>query len=162
LTAYNLDSIRTQLERMRTLTRSAELSTCRERVSGWCPAEHLDHLVKVTESVVGVLGDPDARPLPKSINAIGRLVLRLGWIPRGIGKSPKRLTGTRAPATDLEAAVARLAQAFDALPFAALRASRVPIVRHPVFGGLNPPQALRFLEVHNAHHLKIVADILEP
>jgi hypothetical protein len=160
LTDGTLTRIRTQFERMRELTRSAELSARNERVSTWCLAEQLDHTTKVTASVVDVLGDANAPPLDGGINFLGRLVLLFGWIPRGVGKSPRRLTGTHAAATDLEAALAQLAKAFDELPFDRLRASRTPLVRHPKFGGLTPPQALRFLEVHTRHHLKIVDDIL--
>ena len=152
--------VRAQIERMRALARSPKLSMLRERVSAWSPAEHLDHLAKVTESVVLVLGDPDAPPRRRGINLVGRVVLLVGWIPRGIGKTPERLSGTRASADEIEAALARVSAAFDALPFDRLGTSRVPVVRHPRFGGLTPPQALRFLAVHNAHHLKIVDDIL--
>lgn len=145
---------------MRELTRSAELSSRNERVSTWCLAEQIDHCTKVTASVVEVLADPNAPALPHGVNFLGRLVLLLGWIPRGVGKTPKRLTGTPASASDLDAGLARLVEAFDALPFERLRSSRVPIIRHPKFGGLTPPQALRFLVVHTHHHLKIVDDIL--
>jgi hypothetical protein len=160
LTDGTLIQIRTQFERMRELTRSAELSSRNERVSAWCLAEQIDHVTKVTASVVEVLADANAPPLSRGLNFVGRLLLLSGWIPRGVGKSPRRLTGTPVPTPDLDAALARLVAAFDALPFERLRASRVPIVRHPKFGGLTPPQALRFLVVHTKHHLKIVDEIL--
>ena len=144
---------------MRALTRVPELLVCNERVSGWCPAEHLDHMAKVAGSVVHVLAKEDAQPRP-GVTLIGRLVMLVGWIPRGLGKAPKRLTGTRASAEDIDAALARIEQELDALPPAAFSASRGSIVAHPRFGGLTPPQALRFIVVHNDHHLKIVRDIL--
>jgi hypothetical protein len=153
--------IQAQFERMHALARSADLSARNERVSTWSLAEQLDHVVKVTASVVHVLGKPDAPRLDGGINILGRLVLRLNWIPRGVGKSPTRLRGTAAVAADLDGALERLTAAFDALPFDALRASRVPLVRHPRFGSLTPPQALRFLEVHTHHHLKIIDDMLQ-
>ncbi|HEX6100887.1 MAG TPA: DinB family protein [Thermoanaerobaculia bacterium] len=152
--------IQAQFERMRALARSADLSARNERVSAWCLAEQLDHVTKVTLSVVNVLGNPDAPRLDGGINVLGRLVLWLNWIPRGVGKSPSRLRGAPAVAADLDGAIGRLTAAFDALPFDALRASRVPVVRHPRFGSLTPPQALRFLEVHTHHHLKIIDDML--
>lgn len=144
---------------MRALTRVPELLVCNERVSGWCPAEHLDHMTKVAGSVVSVLGDENAQPRP-GVTLMGRLVMLVGWIPRGIGKAPRRVLGTRAAAEDIHAAVAGLEQALEALPAAALSPARGPIVPHPRFGGLTPPQALRFIAVHNEHHLKIVRDIL--
>jgi hypothetical protein len=159
LTERSLRQIRTQLERMRALTRVQELLVCNERVSGWCPAEHLDHMARVAGSVVGVLADENAERRP-GVTLMGRLVLLLGWIPRGVGKSPKRVLPTRASAEEINAALARVEQALDALPPAALSPSRGPIVPHPRFGGLTPPQALRLIAVHNEHHLKIVRDIL--
>jgi DinB superfamily len=160
LTDATLAQIRTQFERMRALARSAELSARNDRVSTWCLAEQLDHVTKVTASVVNVLADPNAKRLDSGINGIGRVILRFGWIPRGIGKSPKRFRGAPAIAADLDAAIERVALAFDALPFDALRKSRVPVMPHPRFGGLTPPQALRFIEVHTQHHLKIIDDIV--
>lgn len=159
MTDRSLRQIRTQLERMRALTRVPELLVCNERVSGWCPAEHLDHMAKVTGSVVGVLGDENAQRRP-GVTLIGRLIMLVGWIPRGRGKSPKRLLPTRASAEEIEASIARVQHALDALPATALSPARGPVVPHPLFGGLTPPQALRFMVVHNEHHLKIVRDIL--
>src|SRR5215213_90841 len=74
---------------------------------------------------------------------VGRLVLLLGWIPRGRGKSPSRLIGTRADGAEIEAALLRLEQELDALPADGLHGSRGKIVPHPLFGALTPPQALR-------------------
>ena len=144
---------------MRALTRVPELLVCNERVSGWCPAEHLDHMAKVTGSVVGVLADENAQRRP-GVSLMGRLIMLVGWIPRGLGKSPKRLLPVRASAEEIDAALARLEQTLDALPAAALSPSRGPVVPHPLFGGLTPSQALRFMAVHNEHHLKIIRDIL--
>lgn len=162
MTDATLARIRTQFERMRALAREGELSAHNERVSAWCLAEQLDHTTKVTASIVDVLGDPNAQRREGGINVIGRLVLRFGWIPRGVGKSPKRFRGAPAVAADLDGAIDRVARAFDALPFDALRKSRVPLVPHPRFGSLTPPQALRFIEVHTQHHLKIIDDIVGP
>ncbi|HEY0370903.1 MAG TPA: DUF1569 domain-containing protein [Thermoanaerobaculia bacterium] len=161
MTDDTLEQIRTQLERLRALARSAELSARNDRVSAWCLAEQVDHITKVSASIVGVLGDASAVPVSRGVNFVGRLVLLFRWIPRGVGKSPRRFVPAAAgdPA-DLDAALARLAQAFEALPFDTLRTSRVPLVPHPKFGGLTPPQALDFLVVHTAHHLKIIDDIV--
>lgn len=160
MTDRALAEIRTQFERLRALARSAELSARNERISAWCIAEQLDHVIRVSASVVDVLADPNAEPRPGGINILGRLVLKFGWIPRGLGKSPRRLRGAPATGAELDAKLAQLERSFDALPFDKLRASHVPIVPHPRFRALDAPQALRFLVVHTQHHLKIIDDIV--
>ena len=147
---------------MRALARSPEAQLCarQERISAWSPAEHLDHTYKVSMSIVRRITDEDAKPSPRGINLIGRVILMLGWIPRGRGKTPPRLSGEVCTGAHIEEALARLDQALGALPMDAVTASRSPIVPHPLFGGLTPSQALRFIVVHTKHHLRIVDDIL--
>ena len=154
------EQIRTQFERLRALTRSAELSARKERISAWCLAEQIDHIVKVSASVVDVLADRNAAPVGGGLNLLGWLVLRLGWIPRGAGRSPRRFRAEMTTTAELDARIAQLERSFAALPFDQLRASRVAVVPHPKFRALTPPQALRFLVVHTQHHLKIIDDIL--
>jgi hypothetical protein len=31
---------------------------------------------------------------------------------------------------------------------------------HPIFGHLNKKESIRFIEIHNEHHLKIIRDML--
>jgi hypothetical protein len=151
--------IRSQIETMRAIVRSPDLSARNERVSGWSVAEHVDHMYKVAMSIVRRLADASAEPLPRGVNFLGRLVLLFGWIPRGRGKSPSRLIGTRADGAEIDAALLRLERELDALPPEGLRTSRGKIVPHPLFGALTPPQALRFIVVHTRHHLKIIREI---
>jgi len=153
-----LARIREQLGRIGTLCGDARVLDVNERVSGWSPAEHIDHLLKVTKSVLDRL--PSEEAAPRGINAIGRVILALGWIPRGKGRSPKGLTATRCTVEELQARLARVNAAVDATDVAAIDKSRTPNVPHPRFGGLTPSQALRFITVHTEHHLKIVRDIL--
>ncbi len=129
-------------------------------VSAWTPAEHLDHLIKVSSSIVQRLLDLDAPAGPRGISPLGRLILLLGRIPRGRGKAPERLRGTRATAPELLAALERLRARIAQLEDPHLAHARGCIVPHPKFGGLNPSQALRFAVLHNEHHFKIVRDIL--
>jgi hypothetical protein len=162
LTDSTLASIHTQIERMRTLARSTEAQLCtrQERISAWSPAEHLDHTQKVSMSIVRRLGDKSAKPSPRGINLMGRVILLLGWIPRGRGNAPERLRGAVCTGAHIEEALGRLEQALDALPLDALSASQLPIVPHPLFRSLTPSQALRFIVVHTNHHLRIVDEIL--
>lgn len=156
----NLDRVRQQLVRIRTLATTGEprLFTTAQ-CSAWCPSEHLDHIVKVSASIVNRLLQMDA-PATKGISPLGRIILAVGRIPRGRGNAPKRLRGARISAADLHASVARLEEKLEMLSDVHLAEKRGPIVPHPRFGGLRPAQALRFTAVHNDHHLRIIEDIL--
>ena len=127
--------------------------------SQWSPCEHVDHSVKVMSSVITRLLDLNAER-GRPFNFIGRLILLFGWIPRGRGRAPTRLRGARATREELSAALDALAAQLSRLETAHLEPNRGPIVPHPVFGGLTPPQAVRFAAIHTKHHLKIVSDLL--
>ena len=90
---------------------------------------------------------------------LGRTILFLGWIPRGRGKSPDRVRGERTTGSLLQTALQEMDTLCGQLAIAKIAGSRVPIVPHPKFGGLTPAQALRFVVVHNEHHLRIIKDI---
>jgi hypothetical protein len=154
-----LARIRQQLDRIRGLAATPQLFDASPGVSNWCIGEHLDHIVKVSSSVVGRVRETNPPVEKRGISLIGRAILTLGWIPRGRGRSPSRLVGTRVPAADLEASLAKLESAVAGIE-PAMIALKSPTVPHPVFRGLTPAQALRFVEIHNAHHLKIVDEIL--
>jgi hypothetical protein len=155
-----LARVRAQVERIRALCGEPEerLFATREGVSGWSPAEHVDHVCKVASLILDRL--PSNEVLPKGISLPGRLVLALCWIPRGVGKSPKRVLGVRTTPAELQESLTRVESALAAVDTAAVDAARSPNVPHPRFGGLTPSQALRFLFVHTEHHLKIVRDVL--
>lgn len=154
----DVSQIRTQIERMRALVRSPELARRNERVSGWSTAEHLDHMTKVAHWALRKIAK--AQPAPNGINLMGRLVLLLGWLPRGIGKAPAGVVGVSVSAVELDVALTALEHELDALPLDGLRGSRAQVVPHPRFGGLTPSQGLRMVVVHTNHHLRIIDDIL--
>ena len=155
-----LARIREQLERIGALCGDTEerLFKTNERVSAWSPAEHVDHLLKVTKSIIDRL--PSEEAVPRGISFVGRVILALRWIPRGRGRAPEKLTGKRATPSERQARLARVTVAVEAVDAAAVDATRIRNVPHPRFGGLTPAQALRFVTVHTEHHLKIVRDIL--
>lgn len=156
----NLTRLRAQLTQMRTLADSGEPRLfCTAQCSAWSPAEHLDHTVKVSASIVNRLLQLDA-PATPGVSPLGRIILALGRIPRGKGKAPERLRGERVSGTDLHASLAKLEEKIGLLSDAHLAEKRGAIVPHPRFGGLRPAQALRFAAVHNDHHLRIIEDIL--
>jgi hypothetical protein len=153
-----LARIREQLERVRSLFDDQRLFAVDERVSGWSPAVHADHLLKVTKSIVDRL--PSEEAVPRPLSFIGRCLLALRWIPRGRGRSPERLAGKECTIEELQSRWSRVSEALAAVDPAAVDRARIRNVPHPRFGGLTPSQALRFAAIHNEHHLKIVRDVL--
>ena len=150
-----------QFVRMRSLAAAPEeeLLLTLPNVSSWCSAEHLDHLTKASSSIFRRLSVADGVPPSSGINLIGRVVLTVGWIPRGRGKSPERLYGSRANGAALLAAIDEAADLAQRLEPHTLERSSAPVVAHPKFGGLTPSEAMRFVAIHNEHHLRIIADI---
>lgn len=155
--------VRRQLDRMIEL---ASDPTRREqhdpKISGWSVALQIEHLVRVLRGVGDGFdklargeGDGPASPKP-----IGRLILFLGWIPRGRAKVPERVQPQGVDAGELAADLAREKRRFDELDLEALDQADGTLP-HPVFGPLTARRWLRFLEVHNHHHLKIVGDVLQ-
>lgn len=158
----SVERLREQIRTIRAISAGPEEQFFRidTGISGWSPAEHLDHLIKVASAVVGRIRDADAAPGKRGISFAGRIILATGWIPRGKGRSPERMRGTRATPAAIEAALVELEESLGRVD-AAMVASRRPTVPHPRFGGLTPSQGLRFVVIHNAHHLKIVDEILK-
>ncbi len=140
-----------------------DLARRRPEISAWSVAEQLEHLALSDLSILQGLGrlltDP-ASGQPVRLTWTGRLVLALGFIPRGRGRSPRSL---RPQASEAEALRSMLREASERLAglrdrLAALAACRTGF-RHPYFGILDPRRWLRFVEVHQHHHLKIIRDI---
>ncbi len=150
-----------QLDEITRLVRfePALLALRAERVSQWSIGLQIDHILKVLEFGQIVLAKAEA-PLPRGMNLTGRIVFALGWFPRGVAKSPKRVLPAEQTPADLAERAARLRRIYCETPLAAeIFADPKPVFPHPVFGGLSALQGLRFLGLHTHHHLRIVADI---
>jgi hypothetical protein len=94
------------------------------------------------------------------VNLIGRFALATGWVPRGVGKSPKGLLPVEQSAAELAGRCSEMRRIYCERPLPAhVRENPRPVLRHPYFGGLSAAQGLHFLGIHTHHHLKIVADI---
>ncbi|HEX8617000.1 MAG TPA: DinB family protein, partial [Thermoanaerobaculia bacterium] len=152
--------VRRQLVEMRRLASLPEAQLFAvTSVSAWTPSEHLDHSLKVATWIVQRVLDP-APERGRPFSFIGLLILWSARIPRGRGKAPERVRGARATREELMAAIDSLEAHLARLNASLLERKRGPIVPHPMFGSLTPPQALRFAAVHTDHHLRIVKDVL--
>ncbi len=121
-------------------------------------AWHLDHSLKTINRICDSLFASNPDSYRSSINISRILSLSNNYIPRGKAQSPKVVLPPEEIRTEdlyiqLEDAKKNLVRIFEA--------NVNSNFRHPVFGLLNRGQALRFIEVHTEHHLKIMRDILE-
>ncbi|WP_026776999.1 DUF1569 domain-containing protein [Polaribacter sp. Hel_I_88] len=121
---------------------------------GW----HLDHSLKVLNSVLLAIKESDPNLYKKKFNSVRFITFTLGKFPRGKVKAPKRvlppeIIETEVIENQLEEVKSKLKymneleenQFFD----------------HPFFDHLNKKQTIKFLGMHTNHHLKIIKDILK-
>lgn len=158
----NLQNLSRQLDEITSFLAGGEEQICtlKPGISGWSAAEQLDHTLKVDSSILRRVTDSqELETLPKGINLLGRVILAIGWIPRGKAPSPQALRGERTDCAALRATVAAVRGQVESITQDQVARSAA-LVPHPRFGGLTTPEALRFAVVHTEHHLKIVREIL--
>ena len=124
-------------------------------VSNWSVAQHIDHLLKAAERIFSQIILKEKRAT-KPKNIFGRVILFIGVIPKG-RKSPKAVAGEPKSASELAIALYKVKSLFESVDFNALQLATFD---HHVFGGLNGKEWLRFMQIHNNHHEKIINKIL--
>ncbi len=143
------------LDEMRHAAARADVSLSRE--SAWSVGMHVEHcclaMVKIHRSLVG-----STPPAPRVGFSLRRwIVLRIRTIPRGRVQAPAAvLPSNDSTAEQVLTLVEKATNAVDGL-------RDVPAgawFDHPILGVLKRDQCIRFLAVHNKHHLKIVRRIL--
>ncbi|MBX2827857.1 MAG: hypothetical protein KTR22_06825 [Flavobacteriaceae bacterium] len=120
-------------------------------------AWHLDHSLKTINGIYDAMNASNPDNFRGSINAIRILSLSMGFIPRGRAQSPESVLPpehieTKDLYSQLKEARENMVKAFHLDENAHFE--------HPVFGTISRGNALRFIEVHTEHHLKIMRDIL--
>ncbi len=121
-------------------------------------AWQLDHILKTINRITEALEASNPSDYSNSINAARIFSLTAGYIPRGRAQSPDVV---RPPEVILTEDI------YVQLQEARANINTLNILdentnfEHPYFGQLSKAQAIRFMEVHTKHHLKIVDDILE-
>lgn len=121
---------------------------------GW----HLDHSLKVMNSVIENINSSTAVHYQPKFSALRLVTFTLGFFPRGKAKSPKRVLPPEIIVKkdiehQLETAMHNL-KLMDGL-------DQHQFFTHPLFHQLNKKQTIKFLGLHTNHHLKIVKDILK-
>lgn len=138
--------------------RIPRLTASNPRVSAWSVGQQLHHVLLATNGIARALTDSVPGARRPDFNPLRWAVLLAGDFPRGRGRAPKNAW----PSDDVTEGELRglLASGRDALDRAA-RAHPHAWWRHFAFGVMRRDAAIRFLHIHNRHHLKIVDEILE-
>ncbi len=121
---------------------------------GW----QIDHSLRVVRGISKQLEISNPNEFKSKFSLLKSFILLTKFIPRGKAKVPKNVQNenkiTKESILDfLEKTKLQVAK-IDNLD----KNSYFP---HPVFGSLNKKEAIRFIEIHNEHHLKIIRDILQ-
>jgi len=125
-------------------------------VSGWTIGMHIRHCALVMVLVCRGLNESQASPARKRWRSRRALVFLTKWIPRGTRKAPDFVVPDEAQPRE------ELLQALNEAHAAVAAACRLDAGRwipHPNLGPLSRDEALKFLLIHNRHHLKIIRDI---
>ena len=127
------------------------------RVSQWSVGMHVQHCGLTTIAICEALST-STTPLPQAhLSLVARLVFLTGWIPRGRAIAPAKVVPQQ------ETDPAKLLDLLEASERALTKAAELrpdTWFQHPVFGAVARDRALRFIAIHNRHHLKIAADIV--
>ena len=128
-----------------------------ERVSKANVAWHLDHSLKVINSVITTLQKSDT-DYKWNFNLKRDYFLFVKRIPRGKARAPKTVQSFD------EITVASIERQLKTAGYLVQEMETMnPKTNfiHPYIGKLNLKQAFTFIEIHTQHHLKIIDDILK-
>jgi len=144
-----------QIDQMRDLVARSTVSAA--EVSGWCVGQQIQHCCLAMRTIVAGVERTEGQPAKENLSVIGRVIFATGRIPRGRAQAPKSVVVDEAPSEEeLIESIEKSRTAVQELD---------PNVKtgyfvHHIFGVLGQARVLRFLEIHNGHHLRIVRDIL--
>jgi len=143
------------VDELRSLVEQAE--TRSPEISEWSVGMHLEHCCLAMIVIGRALIGSTPPPPPSEFSLARFLVLTAGCIPRGRARAPEAVTP--APDTDRERLLVLLDEASKQIGRVQTLGPKVWF-KHFMLGVLDRDQSLKFLRVHNAHHLKIMREIL--
>ena len=143
------------LEDLRSSVPNADL--CVPAVSKWSIGMHVHHcclaMIGICQSLVAATPPP-----PRSrFSMRTALVFLVGRIPRGRGRSPDIVV----PRQDVSPAeLLALLEESQRILAEVHHLDPETWFRHFAFGVLNRDKTIRFIRIHNRHHLRIISDIV--
>ncbi len=134
-----------------------------EGVSLWSVGQHLDHMAVAAKGMLTaifmLLGSPKAATEGEPAFA-GRIVLWTGYIPRGKGKSPDAVLPKSQTPDEIRKNI-QMVQGF--VKGIEAKLGQIEACKgktpHPALGSFTAAQWVRFIDIHNYHHFKIIRDI---
>lgn len=119
---------------------------------------HLDHSLKVINSVIKNMQNSDSALYIDNFSFLGKALLKLKFFPRGKAKAPEYVMPSEAILVDdIKTQLVEARQNIKTIP----NLDKNAFFKHPLFGNVNTSRVIRFLDVHTNHHLKIVKRILK-
>ena len=120
-------------------------------------AWHLDHTLKVINNIYDTLEASDPSLYKEDINVMRSIIFTAGIIPRGQAQSPKSVRPPEKVLTsDIQYQLGKSRKANQKY----IQLPESSYFKHFGFGYLKRDKAMRFVEIHTNHHLKIIRDIL--
>jgi hypothetical protein len=125
--------------------------------SQWSVGMHVHHCCLAMIGTCRALDKSEPPPPPSRPPVIRMVVFTTGRIIRGRARSPERVL----PRTDISPAELKsLVEEAERQVAAAGNLEPGRWFKHFMFGVLKRDDALKFLRIHNRHHLRIVSDIV--
>ena len=147
----NLNTLLTAFENVISKQEKLNLTVSKSSI-GW----HIEHIFLTTTLVIEALNKSNPSNYKWRFNVPKLIVFTFKKIPRGRAKAPKIAT----PETFNEQI---LREHFKSVMIKVQELNNIDkdkYFKHPFFGHLKLNEAIKFLEIHAEHHLKIVHDIL--
>ena len=128
-----------------------------EKVSKWTVGMQIEHCLLGTRGICSALANskPHTGKIKKGF--LRRIIFLTGTIPRGRGRAPSAAIPNE---QTTEAGLRELLAEASLSAQKAAESNGDCCWKHFAFGVMKRDDALRFVEIHNRHHLKIISDIL--
>jgi hypothetical protein len=119
---------------------------------GW----HIEHSLKVLMAITNALYASEPKDYKRNFKMLWLFICLLNRIPRGKGNAPKSVMPEGQISIDsLQKSIEMTRHTLNKLDYLSMEAFFI----HPYFGSLRLKSAIRFMEIHTMHHLKIIHEI---